>query len=591
MNPRSSRPGKAKRQRGFTIRTRLIAFFSVLVLFGILGRLVWIQGLDASQIASRALAGRLVTQPLPADRGVILGADGTVLADNADRYQIVVDQVNVTAYKDEDDNPLGAWGAAKAMAPILGTEAGLIFPKLSGDKRWNPVATGITSEVWREVQDLEIPGITAEKYTVRSYPSGAVAGNLIGWVGSDGVPLAGLELQHQKQLQGKDGSRQFEKGLKGDIIPLGENDTTPPVNGTGLELTIDPQIQMFAQRSIAAAVKKHNAQWGTVVIEEIGTGRLLAVAQAPTVDPNNPGGVGGPDRGARAFTDPVEPGSTGKAITAAALIEEGLVTPESQFTVPDRWKAPNGEEFRDSSNHEDEKLTFSGIIEKSSNTGTLMAGEKLSLQQRYDYLKKFGLGESSGIDFPGAAKGIVRPYDKWDGRTAYTVMFGQGLSATTLQSASVFATLGNGGVRVPQQLVKGTVSDSGRVSEIPPKEGTRVVSEETADSVGTMLEAVVARGTGTSAQVKGYRAAGKTGTAQIAAGKDRESGYTANFSGFAPAESPKVAVSVTLQRPTKGYYGGTSAAPVFSEVTGYALRQMGVAPSTEEPKLIPKEWK
>lgn len=591
MNPRSGRPGTAKRQRGFKVRTRLVAFLSVLVLVGILGRLVWIQGLDASQIASRALAGRLVTQPLPADRGVILGADGAVLADNADRYQIVVDQVNVAAYKDDDGNPLGAWGAAKAMAPILSTEAGLIFPKLSGDKRWNPVATGITSEVWREIEELEIPGITAEKYTVRSYPSGAVAGNLIGWVGSDGTPLAGLELQHQKQLQGKDGSRRFEKGLRGDIIPLGENDTEPPVNGTGLELTIDPQIQLYAQRSIAQAVKEHKAEWGTVVIEEIGTGRLMAVAQAPTVDPNDPGGVDGADRGARAFTDPVEPGSTAKAITAAALIEEGLVKPESRFTVPDKWKASNGEEFRDSGQHEDEKLTFSGIIETSSNTGTLMAGQKLSLQQRYDYLTKFGLGQSSGIDFPGAAAGSVRSADKWDGRTEYTVMFGQGISATTLQSASAFATLGNGGVRVPQQLVKGTVSDSGRVSEIQPKEGTRVVSEKTADSVVTMLESVVAEGTGTSAQVKGYRAAGKTGTAQIAEGKNRKSGYTANFTGLAPAENPKLAVSVTLQRPTKGYYGGTSAAPVFSEVTGYALRQMGVAPSSEEPKLIPREWK
>lgn len=591
MTPRSVRPAEAKGRRRFRIRTRIVAFFSILALITVFGRLVWIQGLDSSEIAAKALKGRLVTQTLPADRGVILGGDGTVLADNADRYQIVADQQNVADYKDDNGNPLGAWGAAKAIAPVLGTEAGLIYPKLDGDKQWNPIARGVTSEVWNAVDKLDIPGITAEKYTVRSYPAGAVAGNLIGWVGSDGEPLAGLELEHQKQLQGRDGSKQYEKGARGDIIPLGDNDTKPAVNGTGLELTVDPEIQYYAQRSIAEAVKKHKAEWGSVVIEEIGTGRLIAIAQAPTVDPNDPTGVDGPDRGSRAFTDSFEPGSTAKVVTAAALIEEGLVKPDSHFTVPDKWKADNGEEFRDSSPHEDQKLTFSGIIENSSNTGTLMAGERLSLQQRYDYLKKFGFGTSSGIPFPGETSGVLHPTDKWDGRTAYTVMFGQGVTSTALQNTTAIATIGNGGERIPQQLIKGTVDDGGAVTEIPTKKGERVVSEQTADEVTRMLEAAVQEGTGTNAKIDGYRVAGKTGTAQAPADKGGYDGYTASFSGFAPADDPKLAVTVTLQRPRKGYYGGTAAAPVFSDVTGYALTQMGVPPSKGKPKLTPREWK
>lgn len=562
---------------------------AILALIG--GKLVAIQGMDSMQLAQQALDSRLETKKLPASRGAIIAADGTVLADNAMRYRVIVDQRNVARYTDEDGELVGAWGAAQAMAGPLDTDPGLPLPELSGDNLWNVVADGVTSEVWNEIDALGIPGVSMEQYSIRSYPAGSVGGNVLGFVGSDGQALGGLELEYDESLRGTDGEQQYERGLGGDMIPLGDNNLVPASHGTGLELTLDPTIQYYAQQAIADQVEEHEAEWGSVVIEEIGTGRILAVADAPTVDPNDPGAVDGEDRGSRSFTGLFEPGSTAKMITAAALIEEGLVTPTTEFTVPDTWTADNDEEFRDSSEHEDQKLTFAGILMNSSNTGTILAGDRLSLEQRHDYLEAFGFGQPSAADYPGSTSGILHPYEEWDGRTKYTVMFGQGMSGTAMQTTSAFATIANGGVSVPQQLVSGMVDESGKVTPVPEPEGTEVVDEDTAAQVLSMLEATVVEGTGANAAVPGYRVGGKTGTSQAPADEGGGyDGYTASFVGVAPIEDPRISVSVTLQRPRDGYYGGSAAAPVFSDVTGFALRHLRVPPSTTEPELPPEEW-
>lgn len=588
MAPRTR---KAKKTPNLRRRVAVIAAFSALVLVITGVRLISIQGMDSMKLAEQALANRLVTRTLPADRGQIVASDGTVLADSVSRYQVVADQQNVAQYK-VDGKLVGAWGAAEALAGPLDTDPGLLYPELVGDKRWNPVAKGLTSETWREIDDLGILGISAEEYAVRSYPSGAIAGNLVGFLSSDGQAQAGLELSFDEELSGRDGKQQYERGARGEIIPLGDNNIENAVDGSGIRTTINPAVQYYAQQAIEEQVKARKAESGSIVIEEIGTGRIITAADAPTVDPNNPGKVDGDDRGSRIFTDVFEPGSTAKMVTAAALLDQGLVTPDQEFTVPDTWKAPNDEEFRDSSPHPDQKLTFAGILAESSNTGTILAGQALTEAQRYEYLKKFGFGSKSAVGFPGETGGILHPYADWDGRTKYTVMFGQGMAANALQTTSVIATIANGGVSVPARLVDGTISPSGRTIPVPAGEPTRVVSQKAADQTLAMLEGVVAEGTGKSAAVSGYRVAGKTGTAQApAADGSGYDGYTASFVGVIPAEDPKFAISVTLQRPRDGYYGGTAAAPVFSDVAGFAMRHYKIPPSTEQPQLPPREWK
>ena len=593
MGSTTTRLKRKRKGDGPNLRLRMgfIAAVSVLVLLITSVRLVSIQGMDSMKLAEKALSNRLVTRTLPAERGQILAADSTVLADSVSRYQLVVDQQNVAQYE-VDGELVGAWGAAEALSKPLKTDPGVLYPKLVGDKRWNPVAKGLTAETWREVKKLGVLGISAEEYAVRSYPAGGVAGNLVGFLSSDGTAQAGLEMAYDEELSGTDGQQQYERGARGEIIPLGDNNMKDAVDGQGLQTTIDPDLQYYAQQAIEEQRKKHKAESASIVIKEVKTGRIITAADAPTVDPNSPGKVDGDDRGSRIFTDIFEPGSTAKMVTAAALLDQGLVTPEQEFTVPDTWKAPNDEEFRDSHDHPDEKLTFAGILAESSNTGTILAGKELTEAQRYAYMKKFGFGSSSGIGFPAETAGILHPYEEWDGRTKYTVMFGQGVAANALQTTDVISTIANGGVHVPSRLVDGMITPNGRTISTPAGEKERVVSEKAADETLRMLEGVVAEGTGKSAQVSGYRVAGKTGTAQAPAAEGGGyDGYTASFVGVLPAEDPQFAISVTLQRPRKGYYGGQAAAPVFSDVAGFAMRHLKIPPSTEKPELPAREWK
>ena len=270
----------------------------------------------------------------------------------------------------------------------------------------------------------------------------------------------------------------------------------------------------------------------------------------------------------------------------AAAIETGLTTPLTQYEVPDHVTMPNNQAFKDSETHGIEKLTTNGILAKSSNVGTVMIGQNIPQQVRYDYLAKFGFGARTGVELPDESGGILHPVEQWDGRGKYAVLFGQSVSVTALQAAEVFATIANHGVRVQPHLIKGWTAADGTYTPSVPAATTQVVSAATADTVRTMLESVVDEGTGGKAAVAGYRIAGKTGTAQ----KFNPDGITASFIGIAPADDPRVVVAVILQNPRTSIYGGSVAAPVFSDVTGYALQELGVAPSGTPAQLFATTW-
>ncbi|MFV0460248.1 MAG: peptidoglycan D,D-transpeptidase FtsI family protein [Actinomycetales bacterium] len=565
-------------------RARVFTIVTLIAVLAFAGRLLQIQVMDAGDLAERALGQRLVTTKLVADRGRIVDASGVVLADNVERRNVTVDQTLVGEYS------TGVEGAARDIAAITGADPDKLQENMTGDRVFAYVIKGVTPEQWRAIQKLGVPGMYSEPMSVRNYPAGPVAGNLLGFTNSEGVGAGGLESQLNSQLAGQDGERMYERGRSGQMIPTGENQQTAAVNGRDVELTINRDLQWYAQQAITAQVQATEAEWGSVVVLDVKTGDILALAESPSVDPNNPGSSPAEDRGSRALSDVFEPGSTSKVITAAAVLEEGLVTPTSRFTVPDTYEMPNGQSFRDSHPHPTEQRTFAGVLAESSNTGTVMAGAKLTKQQRYDYLRKFGLGSKSGLDFPGETGGILTTPDKWDGRQQYTVLFGQGVSLNALQSASVFATIANDGVRMTPRLVKATEDEGGEMVPAPESTGTQVVSKKTAEQVQTMLESAVAEGTGGNAQIAGYRIAGKTGTAQAPDDRGGYSGYTGSFIGMAPAGDPEIVVGVTLQRPTNGYYGGTVAAPVFRDVMTFALQQRAIPPTQGDPTLYPLEY-
>ncbi|UNX55974.1 penicillin-binding protein 2 [Georgenia sp. TF02-10] len=571
-------------------RVPLVLVLTVLLVFG--GRLVYVQAVQGADLAAAAREDRTRTSTIRAPRGDIVDADGEILATSVERFNVGVNQRLVRQYEAKDDDGevtgTGPAAAAEALAPVLGKDKAELGAAMVGDSTFVYLAKGLTPEQWRKVDALGIPGIEPEETTARVYPNGTTAGNVIGFVGRDGEGLAGLELSYQDQLTGTDGSLTVEIGATGQVIPTGRHEEVPAEAGQTVHTTLDRDLQHVAQRSIDQAVADHGAEWGAVVVEEIGTGRILALADSATVDPGKYQEADPEDRGSRAVSTPYEPGSTGKLPTFAAALEEGTADPGTVFTVPDTLTMPNGQTFHDNSPHATHVLTTTGALQMSSNTATVQIGDTVSDRTRYDLMRRFGFGQRTGIELPGESTGVLREPDGWDPRTRYTTMFGQGMSVTLLQNTSMVATLGNGGVRVDPRIVEGTTDGTGTFTETETTPGEQVLSPETAGTMLAMMESVVADGgTGTRGAVPGYRVAAKTGTAEIPDAAGGLSNRLGSYVGVAPAEDPRVAVGVVVYRGAGTSYGGTVAAPTFSEVMGAALRDLGVPPSSEPAPHLP----
>jgi cell division protein FtsI (penicillin-binding protein 3) len=569
----------------------LVVALFVLSLFA--GRLIQIQGLDASALAAQALQERTVKVALPAHRGDIVDANGAVLATTVERRNIAVDQTLVPSYSrgvGDEKVVVGVRGAAEDLAGPLGMDVSTLTHRLTGTRRFAYLAKEVSPEVWRTVARLGIPGVVGEQASRRVYPAGTVGASLVGFVGSDGRPLAGVERAWGSTLAGTDGSLTYERSPDGRQIATGLTSEVEPRPGRTVRLTIDRDLQWKVQAAVAAQVAKTKAEWGSAVVLDPRTGEVLALATVPTFDANDPGAAPADDRGNRALLDVFEPGSTSKVITIAAALQQRAVTPITRLTVPDRLHRAN-RTFHDSHGHSPEKLTVAGVLAQSSNVGTIMTGERLPPGTLYDYLLRFGVGQGTGIGLPESDGILANPKD-WSNSQRYTVLFGQGLSVTALQSAQVFATIANDGVRVTPRVVSAVVDADGHVQRAPAPASTRAISPQVAAQMRHMLENVVGEeGTAERAEIPGYRVAGKTGTAQApdsACGCYR--GYTASFIGMAPADHPQLVVAVVLQRPVNGHFGGTVAAPVFQQVMTYALAARGVAPTGTRSPAVPLTW-
>jgi cell division protein FtsI (penicillin-binding protein 3) len=386
-------------------------------------------------------------------------------------------------------------------------------------------------------------------------------------------------------IAGKEGRYSYARG-NGAEIPGSQQELVPAKAGTNIRLTIDRDVQWVAAEAISKAVKQYGASSGTVIVMDPKTGAIVAHATAPTFNPNNTKNVALSLMRNPSVQDVYEPGSTGKVMTMAAALEEKTVTPTTVISVPYKVKR-GGSYFHDHEPHPVQQLTASGILAVSSNTGTIKIGESMSNDTLHRYLTKFGIGIKTGSGLPGESSGILRPVSDWSGTTAPTVAFGQGYSVTAMQATSVFATIANNGVRVSPTVIAGTSDASGHFTPAGNRSTTRVVSEDTAVKLRIMMESVVtANGTAPSAAIPGYRVAGKTGTAErIDPLTGRYSGYTASFIGFAPADAPRYVISVTIQDPKNGHYGGALGGPVFKKVMTFVLQSKHVAPTGT--KILP----
>jgi cell division protein FtsI (penicillin-binding protein 3) len=579
-----------------TKRLRLGLGIMLTLLLVVGGKLFLVQGLDVGGMAEAALDSRMMKTVLPAERGSILDSRGTVLANSVIRYNVVVDQrvntktetfkrLDTVDGKEKLVDVSRDQGLAE-LASALGMETDAIRDAVTGEQPYYIVAKDVKPDVEDRISKLQIPGIVTEGVSKRVYPNGSVAGGIIGFLQDGTTGLAGIEQTQDGLLKGTDGKRLFEIGADGLRIPVGVDELTAPEDGKDVKLTLNSDLQYFAQQAIQSQTDKLGAEWGVIIVMDVKTGNLVAMADTNAPDPNDPGRVAAKDRGVRAVTAAYEPGSVQKMITAAALIEEGKASPLEAFTLPPTYTV-DGQTFSDSFAHGTEERTLAGILGYSMNTGTVMAGQRLSKEQRYDWLKKFGIGDAPDIGLPATASGILTPWEQWDGRQQYTVLFGQGVSQSTLQTVRAFQSIANNGVMLQPRLIDSYVSQDGTEEKVPAQPSRQIVSESTARQVRDILESAVTEGQIKDAGIDGYRVGAKTGTSESPCddGKSGYCGYTASMVGMAPMDDPRFIVEVVLQRPKGSIYGITNG-PVFRSVMSQALRTYNVQPSTGEPARL-----
>ncbi|KQM83731.1 penicillin-binding protein 2 [Agromyces sp. Leaf222] len=594
------------------MRRILAAGLVLVVLVGLfVARLIDIQVVRASALNEQAEEVRS-TDPITVygARGDIVDRNGTVLADSVMRYDVALSPKNAKKSKitrDEPD-PADPKKTKQVQVPLeqtaaeLGAIVGLTGDQVLGiiaseladdpDSDFAYVAKLVDVDTYEKVRALDIPWVVQYPHPSRSYPNGAVAGNLLGFVSNDGDAQAGVELGQDECLAGEDGEVTFIPSLQDWVeIPGTEVVHKQAKDGGTLQLTIDSDLQWEVQRIAEAQRLAVGAQWATVTVMEAKTGKLLAVADVPTVDPNDPSGTDKEDRGSRTFTAPFEPGSTFKAITAASLEDAGLANPLSQVIAPYSYDAPNGANFRDSFYHDDTPYTLTGALIDSSNTATAKFGEQMSDQARFEYMQKFGFGTASEVGFPGEESGDLHGGpDEWDNQTKYTTMFGQGLTTTAVQIASSYQAIANDGVRMPVQLVEGCTDAEGETTA-PEVKGTRVISEKASRETTEMLENVYTKGwLADQWNIPGYRVAAKTGTAQVADGNGGYlTGYLVSVSGYAPADDPEFVVSVSIMDPVK-MNSSAASAPVFQQVMSQVLKKYRTIPSGAPAPDLPATW-
>ncbi len=564
-------------------RIRFITFIFLVIMTLYMTRLVDLQIVRGPALAATAQNSRLQTLLLPALRGNFTDSNGTPIATTVMAKNVTVDPTLIT-------DPAKT---ATALSPILGIPVETIVAALTVDSRFSYVAKRITPETWKAVAALGIPGVFSEPTTTRIYPNGSLAASVIGYVGTEGTGLGGLEYGLNDQLMGQDGKLTVER-VNGREIPTSERQSTDPINGLSVRLTLDADLQAMLEKSLGEQVLATGAEGGVAVIMEPGTGNILAMATFPTFDPNNAFTTDDKSKRNTAVTDVFEPGSTSKLMTMASVIEEGGANPGTHYTVENRLSR-GGTSFKDYKDHPTERLTLAGVLAKSSNIGTILASESIGQEKLYEYLKKFGIGQSTGMNFPGESGGKlpdINNADEWSDTTFPTLAFGQGLSVNAVQATSVFATIANDGVRMLPRLIAGYSNSEGAYELSRVDEGVRVVSAKTAKTVREMLEVVVsADGTGKNLQIPGYRVGGKTGTAnRYDEATGGYSGYTSSFIGMAPAEKPALVMSVFIHNPKTSTYGSVVAGPVFKEVMTYALAHRKIPPSTTKPPKLPVEW-
>jgi cell division protein FtsI (penicillin-binding protein 3) len=467
-----------------------------------------------------------------------------------------------------------------------------VLKKLKSDETFVYLARAVDPAIASAITS-KYPEVGAERQDLRQYPGGSLAANIVGGIDWDGHGLLGLEDAMDAELAGTDGSITYDRGSDGVVIPGSYRDQHKAVNGSTVQLTIDDDIQFYVQQQVQQAKNLSGARNVSAVVLDAKTGEVLAMSNDNTFDPSQDiGRQGDKQMGNLAVSSPYEPGSVNKIVTAASVIEYGLSNPGEVLQVPGSIHM-GGVTVHDAWGHGVMPYTTTGVFGKSSNVGTLMLAQRVGPKRYFGMLKKFGLGQRTGVSLPGESAGLLPPIDQWSGSTFSNLPIGQGLSMTLLQMTGMYQTIANDGLRMPPRIIKATIAPDGSRTEEPRPPGVRVVSPQTAQTVRNMLRAVVQRdpmgyqqGTGPQAAVDGYQISGKTGTAQQinpGCGCYFDNVDWITFAGIATTDDPHCVIGIMMDNPQRAADGspGSSAAPLFHNIAGWLLQRQNIPLSAD----------
>lgn len=619
-------------------RLNLIISILLIITVVLVGRLAWVQVVWGPDLAARAEAQRTRVYVEPARRGEVVDRDGQRIAYTMAARSLTVSPTRLRdELREQEEIEASNEGELSGMSeeeqneflderltqrledmaegiPDVIEESGAsttnvdseqIMDKLRADTQYEVLVRNVDPDIAVEIANT-YHGVAADHQDIRQYPNGAIAENIIGKVSMDGQGQFGFEASGDSLLTGIDGRSTEDVSTDGQLIPGTVRDEVEAIDGSNVQLTLDLDLQTYVQQKLEQAVDNSGAKMGEAVVLDAVTGEVLSMANTGTIDPNKDIEAqlaDGKDFENRSISHPYEPGSVAKVVTAAAAIEEGLTTPEEVHQVPGSIDVA-GVTVADAWQHGVEPYTTTGIFGKSSNVGTLQIAERLGEEKFAEYLEKFGLGKTTGIELPNESSGLLPALEQWSGGTFANLPIGQGMSWTTLQMASVYQAMANEGERVEPRIIDSITDADGK--DIPQDEPgtTQVVSPETAKMVTDMFRstfqedpAYVQNGTAMGNDIEGYQLSGKTGTAQKVnpeTGAYSESAYWITFAGIAPADDPRFVVAIMLDEPQSGTNddgsGGQSAAPLFSDIASWLLNRDNIPTSPEGKRWVMTQY-
>lgn len=565
------------------------------ILFGfsaVFCRLVYLHVLNEAEFTGYLADARQREAVIPARRGKIVDSRGNLLAFTRTLWEVGVDPVVGAAATAEEKAEL----ATLLQLDPEAIEEGFRQKTFQGrERRWSKLASRVDKDIYEAIEGLEIPGVYGNPDFIRTYPSQTLGAHLIGFVNREQAGVTGVERTLDFYLRGQKGFRAYERDGKRQELVQYRSREIEPRNGLNVELTLDLVVQHMAEEALTRTVETYDPKSVTVIISEPATGYILALANYPTFDPNNYNEYPISSHRNMALTDVYEPGSTFKIVAASAALEESLIQPEDRMNTGLTTVKYQGRTLRlPRDDHASSEMSMREVVVQSSNRGAAYLGMMLGEERLYEYTRKFGFGEETGLGLPGEVPGILHPVDRWDGLTITRLPMGHALSATPLQVHMAMSVIANDGILMEPTVVRRIFDDSGKtLTQSDPQARRRVISTETSQEMTRMLVDVVSdQGTARRAKIESFQVAGKTGTTQkIVQGRYSNEKHVASFTGFFPANQPRIVMTVVVDEPQniRLGYGGLVAAPLFKEIGEGLVRYFGLQAGDDESSLV--AWK